>query len=118
MSREGGLTSDGGARKNSMAIDNMPKTASPVRFRDLQKIMNNLGYYLARNDSAFSQWTRGAEQLTISMPDFRSDNSDEPVYDRNTVVDFLLHIASSAAVVDGGHRILAILKAEEKQGAD
>jgi hypothetical protein len=118
MSRERALTGDCGVRKNSMTGDDMPKTASPVRFRDLQKIMNNLGYYLARNDSAFSQWTRGAEQLTISMPDFRSDNFDEPVYDRNTVVDFLMHRASSPGVVDGGHRILAILKADEKQRAE
>lgn len=98
----------------------MPKTQHPVTFKHLQATLNGLGYGLARihPDRPILDWSLDnpvkkaagdnlAMFVTTLKPDFTADGHAELVYDRNYVVDLLVHIFGHDP--EGASRRLALV---------
>lgn len=102
------------------------KTLFPIPFATLQAVMNHLGYGVARvshdSDPAIVHWAQDSanasalgklaadapKEVVTFQPDFVADGVDEPVYDRDYIIDLLEHITRNAKV--SGTQILANLQ--------
>jgi hypothetical protein len=101
------------------------KTTSPIPFATLQAVMNTLGYGVARvshGDPAVVHWAQDStnasatakladdapKEVVTLQPDFIADGFEEPVYERDYVVDLIEHLTRGAKV--SGKQILATLQ--------
>ena len=97
----------------------LPVTDAPITFKQLQIILNKLGYYLSRHDPGrkIIHWHKESgtdNPITTLRPDFQAIGYTEPVYERDYVLDLLLSIGGGNND-DDGHKLLAVLISDEKE---
>lgn len=77
---------------------------------------DNLRIHFRRDNDRAAKHAKAGDwpvHLTILKPDFTCDGYDQMVYDRNYVVDLVIHITGDGNT-DAGTRLLAVLRSGER----